>query len=599
MNRACLILLVGVGFCGCSPSAYVRDADRQVQAIVREREQKVLGYQPQVDPGDVERPLPSKKAYDPIPLSLMPPPQPSPMERQPIVEPQGPLGPELRWMELPPVEMDTFPYDVSEARPGRGPTLGPAVPRLNVPQFGLFESIAYAVENSRSYRDQMDDLYRSALDVTLQRHLFEPRPFASLRYDFEGGQGDINYRSALTATGAAGVRQRLPLGGEIVAQGLTSFVNALSDNLSDGESASIAISGSIPLLRGAGLVNLEPLIQSERNVVYQVRAFESFRRSFVVDISGRYFRLLTLQQSVNNRRRNLANLTAFTEQMQELWNAGRLPNRLQVQQALQAKLTAQGALIDAMDAYNTALDEFKIALGMPVEQPLDIVPVVLDVEVPKVQDEEALALARRFRLELQTVRDRVEDARRQVQVARNGLLPDLDIDARAEVGNRDGTTVGAFDARTATYGAGVTLDLPVDRVIERNRYRASLIDLAETQRRYEQSLAVVEADVRDSIRAIRSAQESLQIQRRGIELAETRLDFATELLRIGRPGVNARDAIEAQSALLDAQDRYDRAKGQLQIRVLEYLRDTGLLRVDPKAGALGLAMDRGVRRSTE
>ena len=39
------------------------------------------------------------------------------------------------------------------------------------------------------------------------------------------------------------------------------------------ESASLALSASVPLLRGAGMVNLEPLIASERGLVYTVRGF--------------------------------------------------------------------------------------------------------------------------------------------------------------------------------------------------------------------------------------------------------------------------------------------------------------------------------------
>ncbi|MGH7213240.1 MAG: hypothetical protein ACREIT_00445, partial [Tepidisphaeraceae bacterium] len=50
--------------------------------------------------------------------------------------------------------------------------------------------------------------------------------------------------------------------------------------------------------------------------------------------------------------------------------------------------------------------------------------------------------------------------------------------------------------------------------------------------------------------------------------------------------------VEAQSSLIDAQDRYEQARAQLQIQVLRFLQQTGTLRVDPQAGALGQAMVR-------
>src|SRR5258706_7844428 len=87
-----------------------------------------------------------------------------------------------------------------------------------------------------------------------------------------------------------------------MAQGLVGFVNALDGNAASGEDASVVLSGTIPLLRGAGMVNLEPLINGERKLVYQVRTFENFRRGFVISNATQYFRLLSLQQSVLNRR---------------------------------------------------------------------------------------------------------------------------------------------------------------------------------------------------------------------------------------------------------------------------------------------------------
>ena len=62
------------------------------------------------------------------------------------------------------------------------------------------------------------------------------------------------------------------------------------------------LSGSLPLLRGAGMVNLEGLISSERQLVYSVRGFEIFRRSFAVTVASSYFNLLARQRSVDRPR---------------------------------------------------------------------------------------------------------------------------------------------------------------------------------------------------------------------------------------------------------------------------------------------------------
>jgi outer membrane protein TolC len=175
-------------------------------------------------------------------------------------------------------------------------------------------------------------------------------------------------------------------------------------------------------------------------------------------------------------------------------------------------------------------------------------------------------------------------------VAKNGLLPDLNVTAQGQLGNQTATPAVAFDERGSGYSAGITLGLPLDRFAERNVYRRALIGFDQSQRSFVQLRDAIASEVRADVRAIRSAQISLDIQRRSIRLANRRLEYALELLRRGV--VNARDVVEAQSSLLDAQDAFSRARANLQIQVLEFLKDSGTLRIDPEAGSLGRALDR-------
>jgi outer membrane protein TolC len=97
--------------------------------------------------------------------------------------------------------------------------------------------------------------------------------------------------------------------------------------------------------------------------------------------------------------------------------------------------------------------------------------------------------------------------------------------------------------------------------------------------------------VRESLRLIQEAQATLQIQRQAVDLAQRRRENAYELLRNGK-STSTRDLVEAQNSLLSARDTYELASATLQVNVLRFLRNSGTLRVDPDAGALGHAMDR-------
>jgi outer membrane protein TolC len=191
---------------------------------------------------------------------------------------------------------------------------------------------------------------------------------------------------------------------------------------------------------------------------------------------------------------------------------------------------------------------------------------------------------------VRTAQDRIEDAQRVVSNAKNGLLPDLTVFAQGQLTNGTKSPAVALNNDTSTYSAGVDLELPLDRVAERNTYRAALIRLERANRDYNQLRDQVSADARQALRQIQTAQVSLEIQRKGIELATLRLENANELLRLGKR--DNRDVVDAQNALLASQEAYESANATLQINILTFLRNTGTLRVDPQAGAIGQALDR-------
>jgi hypothetical protein len=584
------ILLFGLLVSGCADFAE-READRQVNALVKDRQDKTLGYRPQVEATtDHKNVVPTTQAYAKIPQTPHAPPAPPQAEPLRVVLEYGRLGPKrFDWATGADVPHSTFDYESLDTRLRNRLRLGPPTLVERPVRLDFFTSLSFGVQHSRSYQTTMEELYLAALDVTLQRHLFEPTPFAGGSLEYAGGQKDVNYRAALTSTVRAGVKQQLPYGGTLMAQGLVSFVNALDGNAASGEDASVVLSGSIPLLRGAGMVNLEPLINWERTLVYQVRTFENFRRDFVISVATQYFRLLSLQQSVLNRRVNYASFVTLTERSRALYAFGRIAY-IELQRALQEQLSAENTLITAQETYVAALDDYKLLLGMPTEQAIEIAPVELDVPLPKDDDAQAVAMAFKYRLDLQTARDRLGDTRRRVANAKNGLLPDLTLSGQSAFGTPTDRS-SRLDERTNSYSAKLDLDLPVDRVAERNVYRAALIEVRRAERDFELLKDQIGSDVRESLRLIQESRATLQIQRQAVDLAQRRRENAYELLRNGK-STSTRDLVEAQNSLLQARDLYEQASATLQVNVLRFLRNSGTLRVDPDAGALGHAMDR-------
>jgi len=594
--RSAVALAIVPAIAGCTPADYRRSADLQIQKLLSDRKRQTLSYEPAATADDKPVSDAPGNPYSRIPVTPIVVSSGRAVEPTNIELPFEQLGPKQvlpPGVEPPPAS--DYRSSVRDRPIVEAPVLGPASPMSTTQRLDLFGILNFAVQNSRDYADQMEELYLSALDVTLQRHLLSPRPFVTQRFGYDGGQRDANFRSAMNATTNAGVRQRLPYGGEIVASGLVNFVDALNANTQSGENASLALTASVPLLRGAGFINLEGLVNSERSLVYAVRAFETYRRQFLVDVSTRYFDLITSRNAVLNRRTQLDQQIDLVERSRALFAAGK-GSFLDVQRSINSQISGETQLIQSEEAYRGQLDNFKLFIGMDIFEELEIVPVELDVSIPETDPSDAVRLAHLYRLDVQTARDRIDDAKRTANNAKNGLLPGLDFDASSRVSSSDNRPASAINSETGRYSAGVTLDLPVDRVAERNSYRRALIRLQQAQRDFEQSRDAAAVSARNALRRIRSARDRVELQRRNLQIAQARLDLANSLLRQPLlnplPGLSQsnRDVVEAQQQLLQAQDSLDQARATLQIQVLNYYRDTGTLRIDPESGALGRAM---------
>ncbi|MEL7238200.1 MAG: TolC family protein, partial [Planctomycetota bacterium] len=474
---------------GCSASYFRRAADRDVYKLLKTRKVETIGYDPESvagpEEGAANLDVPDR-AYATLPVTQVAKTQITPLEPIESALPFAPFGPDMPEMALP---GEAFLQELQAAprRRAHSLRLGPPMPGgSGVIQFGLYDSIRYAVQNNRDYRNRMEDLYLAALTVTFERHLLTPRPFGGVRADFNRSGRSAEFDSAVNATANLGLRQQIPYGGEVVAEGLVRFVEALDGNAQDGESADLVLRGSLPLLRGFGMINLEPLISSERGLVYNIRGFERFRRGFAVQVSQRYFRLLTSQSRISNRYLRYISALRLVERTLSLFEAGSV-SYTEVQRAQSQALRAEDSLNESEEAYAAALDDFKIFLGMDVETPFDIIPTRLAVPEPDLYADDLLDTALTLRLDLQTTRDRIDDAKRAVANSRNGLLPDLDLSATGRVGSDVDKRFTDFSGDDANFAAGVDLNLPLDQTGARNALRRSLISFDRAMRSLEES----------------------------------------------------------------------------------------------------------------
>ncbi len=446
----------------------------------------------------------------------------------------------------------------------------------------LVDCLEIAAENSREYQRRREQLYLAALDLTFERWAFAVQTKGTLgaAWDKSFGANEV-----VAGDGHFSLTRLLGSGALIVGDlGLSVFRDISSGNGWDLISnAQLTITQ--PLLRGLGReIAMEPLTQAERNVVYEVRSYERFRRSFAVDVGTRLYGILQQADVVRNEIANIRGLEILRERNEALEQAGRLSD-IDVDQARQDEVSSRNRLIVAEQRYLTLIDNFDLFLGLPVGTALSFDPdelarleESLEIEI-QLSEEELLAIALAERLDYHTAREQVEDARRQVRIDEDGLRAALDLVVNVGASSKvDRPFEVDKDLTTASVGLG--LDLPIDRLPERNAYRAALITLDETERTAEELADTIAADVRLALRDAETTAETYSLQHGAVELAERRVQSARLRLDAGR--ATTRDILEAQEALLGAQNSATAALIDHRLAFLALLRDAEILRVDER-----------------
>ena len=481
-----------------------------------------------------------------------------------------------------------------------------------VPASGVLtlpRAVALATAHNRQYQLEKEALYVMALDLRLARHEFEPWFFSGGRegYGKEGNDEGIGGEADL------GFQRLLADGGRIGAKVGIAWFRVLTGDIRGGMASILSATVTQPLLRGSNRkVVQENLTQAERNTLYQIRLFNRFRKTFVVEVITQYYWVMQFYDAVKNAENNYNTLVDVYSKVVKLANAGRL-SRLELDRIRQEKFQAKDTLVQAQKAYKQALDEFKfwqLSLPANVELQLDVneLEVLRSIELskPEFSEAEAVEAALAARLEIANSGDAIADAERKVLVAADGFRGELNlyvgVDATSLPGSSELPSVGALDddltadrgrinplrrprdnnpLRSHLDGAeiGIDWELPLDRVAEQNVYRKALIALNQRKREYEEMADWVTLGVRQAYRDLTEAAERHRIQLESLELAQKRFEKALLLVQYGR--ATSRRVLNAQNDFFDAQNAATEALVGHTIATLNFYRDTGVLQVHP------------------
>ena len=220
-------------------------------------------------------------------------------------------------------------------------------------------------------------------------------------------------------------------------------------------------------------------------------------------------------------------------------------------------------------------------LGVVIRlEQVTLIPVELD-------QENVVEIAMENRLDLMNRRGIVTDVRRRLEVAAEQLLSDVNLVAEGEISTQDpSVNSNPLDLRRSesSFRAGVSIVTPLDRVRQRNNYRAAQVGFQRARRNFMAAEDQVKLDVRRYLRHLEIERRLFEVNRRALRVAARELDQAIEFgdrpdadSRPGGRGVNISRALDnivyTQNELIESWVDYETARMALY-------RDMGLMEID-------------------
>lgn len=446
----------------------------------------------------------------------------------------------------------------------------------------LKDALILSANKNRDYQAQKENVYLSVLNLTYQRYLFKPR------FTFTG---DITFEKdseeKISSDLNLNLIKILSTGVQLTFDISETILKYLSGDKEKSFQSITQLNLLQPILKGAGRkIVLENLIQSERDTVYKIREFLRYQKSFSIDITRDYLNLLLYKKRMENYYTNYLNLKETRERIEMLSEAGRIPP-FQVDQAKQNEYNAYQRYITAQNLYYTYLDSFKIKLGLPPS----VVLILNDSEIEnlfnqklpeiKIDLEEFTEYALEHRLDLITEYEQLEDKKRKVEIAKNNLLNQLNLEFGIKSTGDEKEELN-IDLNKPEYNIGLDLKIPFNKIPERNEYKKALIEFDRQKREFEQKRDMIKKEVLDSYRKLNEAYQSYIVQVNSLKLAERRVESTDLLLQAGR--ATTRDLLESQEAYINAKNNLISSVADFIIETLNFFFVTEKLDVDEENG---------------
>jgi outer membrane protein len=456
-----------------------------------------------------------------------------------------------------------------------------AEPDTSVAPLTLGDCIRRALAHGFDMELQLHDLELAKDNIPIARSELHPVLSAA------AGKGSSRFPATLesersssaTVDSSVGLAQRLWPGTVVgLSSNLGKFSSAPSLSLFDPSfSSGLTLNLSQPLLRGFGSINTVPIRQAEIGLDIAQRSYDDRALDVIQATEGAYYLLSGARDQVDVFTISLQLAQTLLKEAEGRHRAG-MATKLDLLQAQVGIANARLNLLQAEKAVKTSEDNLLALIGQfELDAPLGatVIDETASDATPSVDESYAMALE--AQPQYRNARALLELTKLQLLLAKDDLKPSLDLGFSLDLGGEDRSRrrafEDAFDSERRSWQLGLSVTYPLGRVGEKARYRQSRTALSRDELALHQLEQQILVSVREAVRNVETAQESVKIAALAANLADQQRDAENRRFRAGLS--TSRRVLESQTDLEAARVAELRAKLDLRVALSALYRIEG------------------------
>jgi outer membrane protein len=432
----------------------------------------------------------------------------------------------------------------------------------------LADAVATALKQNFGLLSAADSVSTSRMRETVARAQFYPKLVPAYGESEFGRAFELDLRQKLPWTGAS-------------ISAAAAMRSAVDDAVALPRTSNARVVLTQPLLRGFGpnAAHYE-LRNTQRSRESQERSFELTRQRTAIKATSDFYQVILQRQLLAVARQSLKRGQSLLKASEARLQVG-LVSKLDVFRAELQASQAEESMVRAETALENALETFRSTLGLPatdaVEPEATDLPDIAVTE-PLEPIEVLVERGQAARIDLAESRELVDDARRTASLARQNLLPQLDLNfSMTQLGL--GTTYGsAWKSSDRQFNLFLSSSYPLERSAQSANRAEAELGLAGRQRTLRQDQLQIELEIRSAARDLQRLAKSIELQRKAVDIAEQQRELAT--LRYQRGLASNFDVVDAEGSLVVARSALVGLLTSHRLARYELLRATGSLDVE-------------------